>query len=154
MDRIDFDILNRLQNDARISNKELAAVVGVAPSTCLERVRRLEARGILKGYRAEVSPASVGVGLEALVAVTLKQHARPLVASFEAHALSLDEVIQLFHTTGQNDYLVHVAVRDATHLRDLALSGFTERPEVSRIETTLLFSHSRADQIPIYTPVH
>lgn len=149
LDRTDAAILTLLQNRARLSNKELAAAVGVAPSTCLERVRRLEAAGVLRAYRAEVDPPAVGVGLEALVAVRLRQHARPLVEAFEAHALALPEVVQLFHTAGANDFLVHVAVRDAEHLRDLALSAFTERPEVARIETALLFAHRRST-MPLY----
>ena len=144
LDRTDAAIVAALQNDARISNKELAAAVGVAPSTALERTRRLEAQGVLVGYHAEVAPEAVGVGLQALVAVSLRQHARPLVEAFEAHALRLPEVLQVFHTAGASDFLVHVAVRDAGHLRDLALAAFTERPEVARIETSLLFAHRRA----------
>ena len=143
LDRTDRAIVARLQNNARISNKELAAAVGVAPSTALERTRRLETDGVLMGYHAEVAPEALGIGLQALVGVTLRQHARPLVEAFEAHALALPEVVQVFHTTGASDYLVHVAVRDTEHLRSLALAAFTERPEVARIETSLVFSHRR-----------
>ena len=143
LDRIDRILLRRLQNDARTSNKELAAAAGVAPSTALERVRRLRADGVLLGTHAEVSPQAIGRPLQALVAVQLRQHARTLVEAFEAHALALPEVIQVFHTAGASDYLVHVAVRDPEHLRTLALAAFTERPEVARIETSLLFAHRR-----------
>lgn len=149
LDRTDCALVRCLQNDARVSNKELAAAVGVAPSTCLERVRRLEADGVLRGYHAEVDAGAAGVGMEALVSVRLRQHARPLVEAFEAHALAQPEVVQLFHTTGADDFLVHVAVRDAAHLRELALSAFTERPEVARIETSLLFAHRRS-AMPLY----
>ncbi len=149
LDRIDAAIVALLQKKARTSNKEVAAAVGVAPSTALERTRRLEADGVLVGYHAEVAPEAVGIGLQALVAVTLRQHARPLVEAFEAHALSLPEVVQTFHTTGAADFLVHVAVRDTEHLRTLALAAFTERPEVARIETSLLFAHRRTDGLPV-----
>jgi len=149
LDRTDAAIVAALQNDARISNKELAAAVGVAPSTALERTRRLEAEGVLVGYHAEVAPEAVGVGLQALVSVSLRQHARPLVEAFEAHALGLPEVLQVFHTAGASDFLVHVGVRDTAHLRELALAGFTERPEVARIETSLLFEHRRAGGLPV-----
>ena len=149
LDRTDAANVALLQNNARVSNKEVAAHVGVAPSTALERTRRLEAEGVLVGYHAEVDPEAVGVGLQALVAVTLRQHARPLVEAFEAHALGLPEVVQTFHTTGGADFLVHVAVRDTAHLRALALAAFTERPEVDRIETSLLFSHRRTAGLPI-----
>lgn len=150
LDRTDAAIVAALQNDARISNKELAAAVGVAPSTALGRTRRLEADGVLAGYHAEVDPDAFGVGIQALVAVTLRQHARGLVESFQNHALALPEVVQVFHTTGASDFLVHVAARDTNHLRELALAAFTERPEVARIETSLLFAHRRTGGLPIY----
>ncbi len=143
IDRIDRGILAYLQNDARISNKELAAKVGLAPSSCLSRVRRLEASGALLGYHAEVDPRVHGVTLEALVAVRLEKHARAAIAGFERHLSTLAEVRGIFHVAGANDYLVHVAVRDSEHLRDFLLSAFATRPEVAHLETSLIFSHRR-----------
>lgn len=151
LDRTDCDIVHHLQNNARLSNKELAAAVGVAPSTCLERVRRLAADGVLRGYHADVDPRAIGVGLQAMIAVRLGKHARAGVEAFQAHALALPEVVQVYHTTGAKDFLVHVAVRDAEHLRDLALTAFTERPEVVHIETALVFAHHRSPGLPILT---
>ena len=144
LDRTDRQILAHLQNNARLSNKELAARLGVAPSTALERTRRLEREGVLAGYHAEVDLAARGTPLQALVSVSLRRHQRPLVEAFHAHALALPEVVQVFHTTGQSDFLVHVAVRNPEHLRQLALEAFTDRDEVARIETALLFDHRRA----------
>ena len=143
IDRIDRDILARLQHDARISNKELAAKVGLAPSSCLARVRRLEASGALLGYHAEVDPRVYAVTLEALIAIRLEKHARTAIAAFERHIGTLSEVRGVFHVTGANDYLVHVAVRDAEHLREFALAAFATRPEVAHMETSLIFSHRR-----------
>lgn len=150
LDRTDREILRLLQNNARLSNKELAAAIGLAPSTTLARVRRLEETGVLRGYHAEVAIRSIGVGLEALVAVQLETHLRASVEAFQAHALSLPEVVQLYHVTGRSDFLVHVAVRDPDHLRDLTLSAFTERPEVARIETAIAFAHHRSPTVPFY----
>ncbi|WP_412069540.1 Lrp/AsnC family transcriptional regulator [Rubrivirga sp. IMCC43871] len=149
LDEIDRAIVTRLQQNARISNKELAAAVGVAPSTALARTRRLEETGVLVGYHAEVSAEAVGAGLQAMIGIALRRHQRALVEAFEAHVLGLPEVVQLFHTTGASDYLVHVAVRDTAHLRALALEAFTERPEVARIETALLFAHRRTAGVAI-----
>jgi DNA-binding Lrp family transcriptional regulator len=149
-DRIDQAILTTLQNNARVSNKELAGTVGLAPSSCLERVRRLHDRGVLKGYGATVNPTALGVGLQAFVAVVLSKHSRALVDGFRDHLSTLPEVINIYHMGGQNDFLVHVAVRDASHLRDLALNAFTTRPEVARIETTLVYEHIPAQMWPNY----
>jgi DNA-binding Lrp family transcriptional regulator len=149
LDRTDFAILGALQNDARLSNKELAARVGLAPSSCLERVRRLRQDGVLAGYRALVEPRALGIAIQALVFVTLARHARAQVKSFRQHALSLPESIAVYHVAGQHDFLVHVGVRDANHLRDLALDAFTSRAEVSRIETHLIFEHVPKPQLPV-----
>jgi DNA-binding Lrp family transcriptional regulator len=143
LDRIDREILSHLQHDARISNKELAAKVGLAPSSCLGRVRRLERTGALLGYHAEVDPRVYGVTLEALISVRLEKHARPAISAFERHLRTLPEVRDWSHLAGANDYLVHVAVRDAEHLRELVLAAFSARPEVAHLETSLIFSHRR-----------
>ena len=143
LDRIDFDILDQLQKDARTSNKELAAKVHLAPSSCLERVRKLEKLGAFEGFHAEIDAAALGIGTQALIDVRLAQHSREAVAAFQAHALSVDEVLDLYHLTGEYDFLLHVAVRDTNHLRDVLLDRFTTRPEVAQLRTHTLFSHQR-----------
>jgi len=149
-DRIDDSILRELQKNARLSNKELAAKVGLAPSSCLERVRRLQEKGVLEGYAARVNLKALGVGLQAFVAVRLAQHSRDVVDGFRVHLLTLPEVVSVYHTGGENDFIVHVAVRDADHLRDLALDAFTTRSEVARINTALVYEHVRPGVMPNY----
>jgi DNA-binding Lrp family transcriptional regulator len=153
LSRMDFAIVAALQNDARLSNKELAARVGLAPSSCLERVRRLRAQGVLTGFRAQVDPRALGIAIQALVFVRLARHARRQVKAFRQHALSLPESIALYHVAGQHDFIVHVGVRDANHLRDLAMDAFTSRPEVARIETHLIFEHMPAPALPVLVPL-
>jgi DNA-binding Lrp family transcriptional regulator len=149
LDRIDFAILAALQKDGRLSNKELAARVALAPSSCLERVRRLREQRVLTGFRAQVDPRALGIALQALVFVRLARHARKQVKAFREHALSLAEAIALYHVAGQHDFLVHVGVRDANHLRDLAMDAFTSRREVARIETHLIFEHAPRPAFPV-----
>jgi DNA-binding Lrp family transcriptional regulator len=144
LDRIDFGLLEALLENARLTNKELAARVGLAPSTCLERVRRLRRLGVIRGYHADVDPGALGVGLQAIVAVRLHQHARELFTSFRDHLIQRPEVVSLYHVGGSADFLVHVAVRDTDHLRDFAFDELTSRPEVTHIETSLVFEHVHA----------
>ncbi len=148
LDRIDFDILGLLQKNARMTNKDLAETVGVAPSTCLERVRRLVDSGTIRGFHADVDPAALGVGLQAIIAVRLKHHMRKMVDSFQEHMIDLQEVRGVFHITGSDDYLVHVAVKDSNHLRDLALDSFTTRSEVDHIQTRLIFEYTPTWSMP------
>jgi DNA-binding Lrp family transcriptional regulator len=154
LDRIDFAIIAVLQNNARHSNKELAAAVGLAPSSCLERVRALTRAGILKGHHAEVAAGALGIGLEALVAVRLVKHAKEVFRRLYAHLLSLPEVLAVFHVSGVDDLQVHVAVRDIQHLRDLVVEKFAGRAEVGHCETAVIFDLYRKHQWPCYAGVH
>ena len=153
LDRIDYEILTLLQNNARISNKEIARIVGLAASTCLVRIRVLQTAGVITGFHAEIDPASLGVGIQAMIAVRLIRHFKPDVDAFRNHALGLPEVVQLYHVAGQIDFLVHVWARNSNHLRDLAMTAFTSREEVAHIETELIFEHIRSAEVPSFTSV-
>jgi DNA-binding Lrp family transcriptional regulator len=148
LDRTDRQIVDVLQNNARLSNKELAAAVGIAPSTCSERVRRLEDEGVFRGYHADVEARVLGIGLRAVLLVRLRRHAASEVETFWRTVSAMPEVVALLHVTGANDFMVHVVVRDADHLRDLAVRSFTGLPEVAHIETSLVFAHMEAGRLP------
>ena len=141
LDRIDREIIALLQKDARQSNRQLAAAVGLAPSSCLERVRRLRSRGVIRGFGAQVDPAALGLSLQAMVKVRLAGHSREVFESVRERMVGLAEVMAVYHVGGEADFLVHVAVRDAEHLRQLAWDHFTSREEVRQIETSLIFEY-------------
>lgn len=146
LDRIDLEILTELQKNARISNKELAAQVHLAPSSCLERVRTLRDRGAFRGFHANVDPELLGIGLRAVTQIRLRHHTRDAVDAFAAHCADLPEVTRVLHVSGANDFLVELAVRDAHHLRDFLMDAFTTWPEVAHLETSLVFE-SRVKQV-------
>lgn len=150
LDRIDRKLIQLLQNNGRLSNKELAQQVELAPSTCLERVRRLYETGIIHGIHADVKPTALGVGLQAIYFIELTKHKREVVENFQMEVLQMPEVIAAYLIAGRYDFLAHVVVRDTDHLRDLALDAFTNRPEVTRIETALIFNHARCFTLPDY----
>ena len=129
--------------------RALIKKVGVAPSTALERIRRLRESGVIEGYHAEFEPRAVGIGLQAMVAVRLARHSRELLDGFREHLLQLPEVLAFYHVAGANDFQVQVAVRDSDHLRDFALDA-SRRPEVAHIETSLIFELRRSPEMPIY----
>ena len=150
LDRIDYQIVRLLRNNARLSNKQIAEKVGLAPSTCLVRTRMLQQSGAITGFKAEVNPAALGVGLQAMIAVRLKRHYKPDVEAFRHHALELPEVVRFYHVAGPIDFLVHVWTRDSDHLRDLAMTAVTSREEVSHIETELIFEHISCRELPAF----
>jgi len=143
IDRIDERIIALYQNDARVTNKAVALELGIAPSTALERTRRLEEIGVFKGYHADVEPKHLGVRLLAMISVRLSKHDPHAVFRFTAHVLALSEVRDVYHVAGENDFLIHVAVRDSEHLRTVVLEGITAQVEVEHVETNLIFDHHR-----------
>ncbi|MFD4668902.1 Lrp/AsnC family transcriptional regulator [Lentzea sp. NPDC058450] len=149
LDSVDVAILRELQLDGRLTNKVLAARVGVAPSTCLDRTARLHRLGVITGYHAAVSPAAIGNGVQALLAIQFQAHSLPLVDPFVDFVLGLPEVRSLLHVTGGDDFLVQVSCKNTADLQRLVLS-FTARREVGRVQTHLVFeSWEGGPQVPL-----
>lgn len=143
LDAVDRAILAALVEDGRTPNNALAARAGIAPSTCLARVRELRRRGVLRGVHADVDLAAVGHGLQAMIAVRLRSHERGEIEAFRRTAPGLPGVVSVFHVSGADDYLLHVAVADAGALRDFVLDHLTGHPAVVHAETSLIFEHVR-----------
>lgn len=150
LDRINREILAALQNDARLSNKELAEAVGLAPSSCSVRVSQLRDEGVLQGAHAQVNPKAIGIGLQAMISIRMRQHSKRDLDRFAKHVSQVPEVVVMYHMAGASDFLIHVAVRDAEHLRHLAIDQFTTRSEVDHMETALIFEFHRAGALPMY----
>jgi DNA-binding Lrp family transcriptional regulator len=141
MDELDSAIVEALQADGRRSNRDLAAALGVAPSTTLERVRSLRARGVLTGVHAHVDLAKLGRPVQAMVTVRLRPQTRQVVQGFRDFVLGLPQTLQVFVTTGTEDLLVHVAVPSTEAVRDFVLDSITKRREVAGVRTDVVFDH-------------
>ena len=150
LDRTDFDILAALQDNGRMSNKELAEANRISPSTCLERVRRLRALGAISGVHAHVLPQALGIGVQALISIRLRQHAHIEFDALLAEMTQKREVVNVYLLAGAQDLLVHVAVRDVAHLRSVVVDSFTSRDDVEHIETSLIFEFVRSATWPNY----
>lgn len=148
LDRTDFALLDLLQQDARTTNKELAASVGVSPSTCLERVRRLREAGVLTGFHAAVNPESLGIQVQAMIGVRLTRHARVSFDRLRDELLNIPEVIDVYLLTGAQDFLVHVMASSVKHLREIVSNNFAARDDVEHMETSLIFDHARSYRLP------
>lgn len=146
LDEVDRMIVAELQNDGRMTNAELAERVGIAPSTCVARVRNLLARQIITGFTATVDPAVMGVTLQVLVSVSIRSGARQRIAEFSDGLRALPEVLQLFFLGGVEDFIIHLAARDSDHVRDFVMEHLSAHPAVSSTRTSIVFSH---DQNPV-----
>ena len=112
LDTIDCHIISELQSDGRLSNVELADRVGLSPSPCLRRIKRLETSGYIEGYRATLKRELVGLGFSVFLSVKLNEHANERVAQFEKTMVALPEVIACHLVSGEADYLLEIAVAD------------------------------------------
>ena len=146
IDDIDRHIVYEMARDARIANNALAERVGIAPSTCLGRVRSLRERGVIRGYHADVDPAALGRPLQAMIAVRLQSHARSRIRGFVAEVAGLPEVLNVFFLAGKDDFLLHVAAASTAALRDF-VETLSSNGDVSYTETSLIFEHIRADAV-------
>lgn len=151
LDRIDRRLLGLLSNNARASNKELAAAVGLSASACHARLARLVRDGVIRGFHADVDPQAFGVKLRAIVFVNLSRHQKSVIDPFRAHARALPEVLDIFHVAGSHDLLLHVAVRDVDHLRRLVNDDLSTYEAVGHIETSLIFEHHHRVAWPDYS---
>ena len=149
LDAVDRRLLAELVRDGRIANNRLADRLGVAASTAHARTRQLVQQGVVRGVHADVDLSAVGRPVEALVAVRLRAHDRAQIDAFSRRVPALPEVVQTFHVSGSEDYLLHVAVASSGVLRDWVLDHLTTDPAVAHTETTLVFEHRRGNAGPL-----
>jgi DNA-binding Lrp family transcriptional regulator len=144
LDAIDRRLLRLLADDARMPNNALAQRAGIAPSTCLGRVRALRERGIIRGFHADIDPVALGRPIQAMIAVRLQAHARGHIPAFMAKIAALPEVLNVFFLGGADDFHVHIAAASTDNLRDFVVVNLSGDPDVALTETNLIFEHVRA----------
>ncbi len=148
LDAVDLELVRLLQRDARQTNKDLADAVGIAQSTCLERIRALRAQGVIRGWHADVDPEAVGRPLRAMISVRLRPKTTASVRAFQQEMIGAPEVVAVWTVTGADDFLVEVATEDVAHLRDFVLDHVTGRSEVVDARTSLVYDQVRVWEIP------
>ena len=146
MDNLDRKILLALQQHGRETNIKLARQLGVAPSTMLERVRRLEENGFVQGYRAIIDSKALGLNLQGFVAVILTRHDREFIRDFEDGVQQITNVRACYHITGRFDYLLHVAARDLVHWGELVKEQIASINGIAKLESFLVLSEIKEDK--------
>ena len=137
LDAVDREILFQLRRDGRLTNVELAKRVGLTPPPCLRRVKRLEALGVILGYRAVIDAEAAGRGLEILVDVEIAANDLKSFADFEERLSSFDEVVELHRLFGRPDYYLRVAVADHEAYEAFLTGKLAVLPGVVRITSHL-----------------
>ncbi|MEO3757441.1 Lrp/AsnC family transcriptional regulator [Mycobacterium sp. B14F4] len=143
LDDVDRRILAVLHRDARISNNALADAVGIAPSTCHGRVRRLQDLGVIRGFYTDIDPAAIGLTLQAMISVSLQSNARGKIHSFIQQIRRMPQVMDVYFLAGADDFILHVAARDTDDLRSFVVENLNADADVAGTQTSLIFEHLR-----------
>ncbi|MFZ1816105.1 MAG: Lrp/AsnC family transcriptional regulator [Rhizobiaceae bacterium] len=136
LDKIDRGILQRLQENARMPNVELAAKVGLSPSACSRRLSYLEDSGVIEGYQAVISNKAIGQSITALVHITLSGQSEEHLRKFEQSVLTCPYIVTCFLMSGESDYLLRVNARDMEHYERIYKTWLSTLPGVTRIQSS------------------
>ncbi|MDN5544279.1 MAG: Lrp/AsnC family transcriptional regulator [Rhodococcus sp. (in: high G+C Gram-positive bacteria)] len=137
MDAMDDAILFHLRQDSSLANTELADLVGLTPSPCLRRVKKLEADGIITGYRAIVSQEALGRGFQVIVTAEIGVNDQATIEDFESQVAAFDEVIECRRLFGIPDYFIRVAVKDLATYENFMVTKLSGLPAVSRVTSLI-----------------
>jgi len=143
LDSVDYKILAQLQEDSSLTNVELARRVHLSPSPCLNRVKALEAGGVIQRYVALTQPQALGLGLNVFISISLKEQSKAALAEFERRIAEHDEVMECYLMTGDSDYLIRVAIADMGALEKFILEQLTPIPGVEKIRSSFALKQVR-----------
>jgi Lrp/AsnC family leucine-responsive transcriptional regulator len=144
LDAIDRRIVAALQADARLSNVELAERVGLSPSPCLRRVRRLEQAGYIEGYRAALRRERVGLGFSVFLGVKIDGHTNERAQTFEKAVTAMPEVISCHLVSGEADYFLEVVVPDLEHYQQFLVGKLLNLPIVREVRSNIAIQTLKA----------
>jgi DNA-binding Lrp family transcriptional regulator len=147
VDETDRRLLEVLAVEGRIPNNALAERIGIAPSTCLGRVRAMVASGVIRGFFADIDPEAVGHPVEAIIAIRLQEDARNVIHSFAKRLAGMDDVRNVFFVAGGPDFFVRVATLDINELRQFVLVNLSGCPEVAATETNVILEQLHVQRL-------
>lgn len=153
IDEMDRNILRILQNEGRITNTELAKRLGISAPAMLERVKRLEEKNVIERFVAIANPEAVGIGIIAFVRISLGAHKLTEFETFKKHIDTMDEVLECYQLSGDDDYMLKVALPDMNGYADFAFTKLAPIPGVQSINSSFVLGTIKQDTaLPIMEP--
>lgn len=146
-DKTDLKILKLLQENARITNLQLATQIGLSPAPTLERVRKLENSGYIKSYHAFVDEEKLGLGIKSFIQVSLDFHTHNAIPEFVSAVREIPEVTECHHVTGNCDFILKVYVKDIKAYESVIMEKISKIPYVKTFQTMMIMSTSKKDPI-------
>lgn len=151
LDDIDLQLLDLLQRNGRITNIDLAEHVGLSPSACLRRVQQLESSGLIQGYHAVLDTERLGINLQAIVKLTLRNNETKHLDAFDASVAEWPQVAACYRVTGDADYILHVITRDLASYRQFMMEELLQQPVVLNVSSSIVLDAKKQSRI---LPLH
>ncbi len=149
-DSVDKEIINILQGNSAISNLDLSKKIGLSPSACLSRTKRLEELGVIKQYATIVDSKKVGLEIMAFTFVNLSPHNRKTGNAFLAKVKETPQILECYNITGNWDYLLKIVAHDIASYRDFVIDSLLAFPGINKIESTIVLSTNKQSfQLPV-----
>ena len=145
LDAIDLRILGALQTDGRLTNQELADQVGLSPSPCLRRVRRLERDGFIRTYRAVLDRESVGLGLTVFVDIKVEKHSRENATALQEALAAMPEVVACHMVSGSADFIAEIVVSNLKAYERLLTEKLLTLPMIGDIRSNFALTRVKSD---------
>lgn len=138
LDKIDRSIIKVLQENAKITNSQLAKEVGLSPAPTLERVRKLESSGIIESYHMVLNPQKIGMGVGVFLQITLSSHKKHQIQSFVNKMNQIEQVVECHHITGVGDFLIKILTKDIKTYHDFILEHLIEVEEIGNMQSMII----------------
>jgi Lrp/AsnC family leucine-responsive transcriptional regulator len=140
LDHIDLQILRLLQENVKISNIQLSAMIGLSPAPTLERVKKLEKAGIIKNYHAELNREALGLNIQTFMQITLSRHKNNAINNFIEQINGIENITECYHITGSSDYLLKIVVKDMPAYERLVMDKLSKIEEIAQMQTQVILS--------------
>ncbi len=147
LDKLDKKILGILQNNAKITNSQLAIDIGLSPAPTLERVKKLENAGVILSYHAELDEDKMDLGVCVFVQASLQGSSKDLMRSFQEKINKIPEVVECYHVTGSSDFLLKILTKDMKSYNEFILDKFIEINEIGNLQSMVVLSKKKGSKV-------
>ncbi len=140
LDKIDLKILKILQENAKITNLQLSGEIGLSPAPTLERVKKLESAKLIKGYYTQVNEEALGIGIKAIIQITLARQLENAISNFKKEIGKIPEIMECYQVTGNADYILIALLKDIRDFENLISQRLSKVEEIGQMQTMVILS--------------
>lgn len=140
LDKIDLKILKILQENAKITNLQLSGEIGLSPAPTLERVKKLETAKLIKGYYTQVNEEALGIGIKAIIQITLTRQLENAISNFKKEINKIPEIMECYQVTGNSDYILIALLKDIRDFETLISQRLSKVEEIGQMQTMVILS--------------